>query len=54
MTVHRLSTIQQVDAIFVLEHGKVIERGSDETLMERKGLYHQMHRMQQGQRHQAV
>ena len=36
---HRLSTIRDADLIVVLEHGQVIEQGSHEELLERRGLY---------------
>ncbi|WP_047982878.1 ABC transporter ATP-binding protein [Ornithinibacillus californiensis] len=45
---HRLSTIQQADNIFVLEHGKIIEKGNHEQLISEKGTYYQMYKMQQG------
>lgn len=45
---HRLSTIQHADRIFVLDKGSIIERGNHDTLMEDRGLYYQMHQMQQG------
>ncbi|WP_188456558.1 ABC transporter ATP-binding protein [Virgibacillus oceani] len=51
---HRLSTIQQADTIFVLEHGKIIEKGNHEALISEKGLYHQMYQMQQGKAREAV
>ena len=37
---HRLSTIQNSDVIMVLDHGRIIERGSHEKLMEEKGRYY--------------
>ncbi|WP_099157380.1 ABC transporter ATP-binding protein [Virgibacillus ndiopensis] len=51
---HRLSTIQQADTIFVLEHGKIREKGNHEALINEKGLYHQMYQMQQGKAREAV
>ncbi|HZT84871.1 MAG TPA: ABC transporter ATP-binding protein [Gaiellaceae bacterium] len=36
---HRLSTIRDADLIVVLEHGKVIEQGSHDELLARRGLY---------------
>jgi ATP-binding cassette subfamily B protein len=36
---HRLSTIRDADLIVVLEHGQVIEQGSHDELMQRRGLY---------------
>ena len=40
---HRLSTVQNSDAIMVLDHGKIIERGTHEQLIEQKGVYYQLY-----------
>jgi ATP-binding cassette, subfamily B, bacterial MsbA len=40
---HRLSTIRRATTIVVLEHGKVVERGSHVELLARGGLYSRMH-----------
>lgn len=40
---HRLSTVQNSDAIMVLEKGRVIERGSHEQLIAAKGKYYQLY-----------
>src|SRR5437870_7225414 len=36
---HRLSTIRDADLIVVLEHGQIVEQGSHDELLERRGLY---------------
>ncbi len=47
---HRLSTIMHADTIFVLEHGKIIESGKHNELLDEKGLYYAMWRQQIGER----
>jgi len=39
---HRLSTIRRADLILLLDHGRIVERGTHATLMARRGLYHDM------------
>ena len=40
---HRLSTIRNADCIMVMEQGRIIERGSHEELIGRKGKYYQLY-----------
>ena len=40
---HRLSTIRNSDAIMVLDHGRIIERGSHDQLIAQKGVYYQLY-----------
>ena len=40
---HRLSTVQDSQAIMVLDHGRIIERGTHEQLIEQKGVYYQLY-----------
>lgn len=40
---HRLSTVRNSDAIIVLDHGHIIERGSHESLIAEKGKYYQLY-----------
>ncbi len=40
---HRLSTVRNSQAIMVLEHGQIIERGNHEELLEQKGRYYQLY-----------
>jgi ATP-binding cassette subfamily B protein len=39
---HRLSTVQNADYIMVLDHGRIIERGKHQELLEQKGKYYQL------------
>ncbi len=39
---HRLSTVRNADVIMVLDHGKIIERGSHEELLSKRGEYYQL------------
>ena len=45
MIAHRLSSIQNVDEIIVLEGGKVVERGSNDSLIEKQGIYSRLLRL---------
>ncbi|MES1214765.1 MAG: ABC transporter ATP-binding protein [Bacteroidota bacterium] len=47
---HRLSTIMHADIIYVLEKGKIIELGTHDQLVDKKGLYYAMWRQQIGER----
>ena len=43
---HRLSTIRRADMIFVVKDGAIVERGKHEELMEKNGLYAELHNLQ--------
>ncbi len=45
---HRLSTIRRADQILVVEQGKIIERGTHETLYALSGRYHDLYTRQHG------
>ena len=40
---HRLSTVRNADAIMVLDHGKIVERGDHEDLLAQKGIYYRLY-----------
>ena len=40
---HRLSTVRNANAIMVLEHGQIVERGSHDDLLEQNGEYYQLY-----------
>ena len=43
---HRLSTIRDADVILVMEAGRIVEQGTHEELLERKGAYHELYQSQ--------
>ncbi|MGZ4199580.1 MAG: ABC transporter ATP-binding protein, partial [Thermoleophilia bacterium] len=43
---HRLSTIRGADHILVMDHGRLVEQGSHDELLERKGFYHDLYQSQ--------
>ena len=45
---HRLSTIRRADQILVLEQGRIVERGTHDQLIARRGRYYEMHTRQLG------
>jgi len=51
---HRLSTIQNASEILVLDRGRVVERGTHEELLARRGAYSRLHALQFGDRERPV
>ena len=43
---HRISTVRRADLILVLDHGRVVERGTHDALLARGGMYAGLHRKQ--------
>ena len=42
MIAHRLSTVKNVDRIYVVDNGRIVENGNHEFLIENKGIYSRM------------
>lgn len=40
---HRLSTVKNSDLIIVLDHGRIIENGNHDSLIDKKGTYYQLY-----------
>jgi ATP-binding cassette subfamily B protein len=49
MIAHRLSTIRHADCIYVLENGKIIEKGKHEQLLSKEGIYANLWKVQTGE-----
>ncbi len=43
---HRISTVRDADQIFVLDGGRIVERGTHEALIKQSGLYGELHKKQ--------
>jgi subfamily B ATP-binding cassette protein MsbA len=43
---HRLSTIESADLILVIDHGRIVEKGTHRELIEKNGAYARLHQMQ--------
>jgi len=47
---HRLSTVREADKILVIEKGRIVEQGSHQELMKKRGLYYKLYRIQFSQK----
>jgi ABC-type multidrug transport system fused ATPase/permease subunit len=43
---HRLSTIRDADLVLVIDQGQIIERGTHQELLDRRGFYHRLYNSQ--------
>jgi subfamily B ATP-binding cassette protein MsbA len=50
---HRLSTIESADMILVMDHGRIVERGSHRELIAKHGAYARLHSMQFKEHHKS-
>ncbi len=51
---HRISAVKYADEIIILEHGQVVERGTHQSLMEKKGFYYSTYEAQYGDYRKAL
>ena len=40
---HRLSTIRDADNVVVIDHGEIVEQGSHQQLLDKRGFYHHLY-----------